>query len=144
METVDRFQVGTPPVLGVYAVLAGAGITAEAGIGAIHAKGQALTSYAVDVYDEWLAPLDFALASPRDPVHRGAHVTFRHPQAWQLCQALKAAKVVPDFRAPDRLRIGLAPLYTRFVDVYEGFARLRAIATTGAHREFPAQPSRVT
>ena len=60
VETIDRFQVGTPPVLGVYAVLAGAGITAEAGIGAIHAKGQALTSYAVDVYDEWLAPLDFA------------------------------------------------------------------------------------
>jgi kynureninase len=144
VETIERFLVGTPPVLGGYAVLEGARITAEAGLKAIAAKGEALTSYAVELADAWLSPHGFALASPRDPSRRGAHVTLRHPQAWQVCQALKAAKVIPDFRTPDRLRIGLAPLYTRFIEVYEGFDRLRGIMADGSHLAFPAERSRVT
>jgi len=143
-DGIDRFLVGTPGVLGGYAVLEGARITAEAGIAAIAAKGRALTSYAVALFDAWLAPYGFSLASPRDASRRGAHITLHHPRAWQICQALKAAKVIPDFRTPDRLRIGLAPLYTRFVDVYEGFRRLRAIMIGGEYEKFPAARSRVT
>jgi len=144
VQTIERFLVGTPPVLGGYAVLEAARVTAEAGLKSIAAKGEALTSYAVELIDGWLAPHGFALASPRDPSRRGAHVTLRHPQAWQVCQALKAAKVIPDFRTPDRLRIGLAPLYTRFIEVYEGFDRLRDIMADGAHLGYPAERSRVT
>ncbi len=143
-ESIDRFVVGTPPVLGGYAALEGARLTAEAGIGAIAAKGAALTAYAIDLYDEWLAPHGFALATPRDPERRGAHVTLHHGAAWQVCQALKAANVLPDFRTPDRLRIGLAPLYTRFRDVYEGLRRLREIMETKAYAEFPETRARVT
>jgi kynureninase len=144
VETVERFLVGSPPVLGGYAVLEGARITAEAGIDAIAAKGRALTTYAVELADAWLAPYDFSLASPRSATRRGAHVTLRHPKAWQVCQALTAAKVIPDFRTPERLRLGLAPLYTRFIDVYEGFDRLRRVAASGAYEEFPAERARVT
>ena len=97
------------------------------------------------LFDAWLAPFGFSLASPARRVpRRGAHITLHHPRAWQICQALKAAKVIPDFRTPDRLRIGLAPLYTRFVDVYEGFHRLRAIMISGETEKFPAARSRVT
>jgi len=131
-------------VLGAYAVLAGASITAEAGIEAIAAKGAGLTGYAIELFDAWLVDKGFTLATPREPDRRGAHVLLRHPAAWQICQALKAANVVPDFRTPDGLRIGLAPLYTRFVDVYGGFARLRKVVETGAWREFPAERSRIT
>jgi kynureninase len=144
MDGIERFLVGTPGILGLYGVLEGATITAEAGIGAIWAKTMALTSYAVDLYDEWLAPLGFALASPRDSTRRGAHVSLSHPQAWQVCQALKAAKVIPDFRPPDRLRLGFAPLYTRFVDVYDGLARLRDLVHTGTHLAQNPHLSRVT
>ncbi|HEX6500062.1 MAG TPA: kynureninase [Micromonosporaceae bacterium] len=144
VESVDRFQVGTPPVLPGYAALEGAKLTAEAGIGAVAAKGRELTSYAVDLVDAWLAEYGFALASPRDAARRGAHLTLYHPQAWQVCQALKAANVIPDFRTPDRLRLGFAPLYTRFSDVHEGFRRLREVVATGQYRNFPAQRSRVT
>ncbi len=144
VDGVDRFVVGTPPVLGGYAALEGARLTADAGIEAIAAKGAALTAYAIDLYDEWLAPHGFALATPRDPQRRGAHVTLHHPQAWQICQALKAANVLPDFRTPDRLRIGLAPLYTRFLDVHEGFRRLREIMETKVYAELPATRTRVT
>jgi kynureninase len=144
VDGIERFVVGTPPVLGGYAALEGARITAEAGMAAIAAKGAALTGFALDLTDAWLAEHGFAVATPRDPARRGAHVTLHHPRAWQVTQALLAAAVVPDFRTPDRLRIGLAPLYTRFVDVYEGFARLLRIMETGAYASFPAERSRVT
>jgi kynureninase len=71
-------------------------------------------------------------------------VTFRAPEAWQICQALKAAGVIPDFRTPERLRIGLAPLYTRFEDVHEGMTRLRDIVTSGAYTDYAAELGRVT
>jgi kynureninase len=139
---IERFCVGTPPVLGTYAVAEGARIVAEAGIGPLRAKAVAMTSYLVDLADAVLT--GFTVASPRDPARRGAHVSLRHPQSWQLCQALVARGVVPDFRAPDRLRIGPAPLYTRYADVWDGVDALRRIAESGEHLGYPAERARVT
>jgi kynureninase len=144
VDSVDRYLVGTPPVLGLYGTLSGVRITAEAGIEAIAAKARELTDFMIDLTDEWLAPLGFALASPRDGRRRGAHVTLHHPRAWQVCQALKAERVIPDFRTPDRLRLGVAPLYTSFADVCEGMARLRSIVEEGRHMAFPEERGRVT
>ncbi len=143
-DGIGRFLVGTPPVLAQYGALAGARIAAEAGIDAVRTKGMALTSYAVRLFDEWLAGYGFTLASPRDATRRGAHVTLYHPQAWQICQAWKDDRVIPDFRTPDRLRIGLAPLYTRFADVHEAFVRLREIMRTGSYHGYPTARARVT
>jgi kynureninase len=140
VDTIERFLVGTPPVLGGYAVLEGARLTAEAGVEAIARKARALGAYLIQLVDEWLAPLGFRLASPRDDSRRGAHVTLYHPQAWQVCQALVADRVVPDFRNPDRLRLGLAPLYTAFADVYLAMTRLRTLVAAGRHRDYPPEP----
>ncbi|WP_426507614.1 kynureninase [Dactylosporangium sp. McL0621] len=142
-DSIDRFLVGTPPVLGGYAALEGVRITAEAGIDALAAKGAALTDYAIGLAEAWLGDR-LTLAGPRDAARRGSHVTFRAPEAWPICQALKAAGVIPDFRTPERLRIGLAPLYTRFADVHEGMRRLREIVTSGAYSTFTAELGRVT
>jgi kynureninase len=144
VDGIERFCVGTPPVLAGYAALEGARISAEAGIAAIAAKGAALTGYAIGLADEWLAPYGVRVATPRDPDRRGAHLALYHPRAWQAVQALKAAGVVPDFRTPDRLRLGFAPLYTRFVDVHDGLARLREILESRAYERFPAVRARVT
>lgn len=144
VDGIERFCVGTPPVLGGYAALEGARVTAEAGIAAIAAKGAELTSYAIDLADAWLAEFGVRVATPRDPARRGAHVTLHHPAAWQLTQAAIAAGVVPDYRTPDRLRAGLAPLYTRFEDVHEGFTRLRDILASASYERFPATRARVT
>jgi kynureninase len=144
VDTIERFLVGTPPVLGGYAALEGALLTAEAGIEAIAHKGRALGAYLIQLHDQWLAPLGFRLASPRDDNRRGAHVTLHHPQAWQICQALIAHQVIPDFRTPDRLRLGLAPLYTTFADIYVAMTRLRTLVTAGRHQDFPAELARVT
>ncbi|WP_239126415.1 kynureninase [Asanoa siamensis] len=140
--SVDRFLVGTPPVLGGYAAQCGVQLSAAAGIERIFAKGTALGDFAIELYDEWLAPHGFALASPRSG--RGAHVTLHHPAAWQISQALRDCAVIPDYRTPDRLRLGFAPLYTRFVEVHEGFDRLRTIMEAGSWRRFSANRSRVT
>ncbi|MGY1752362.1 kynureninase [Blastococcus sp. SYSU D01042] len=143
-EGIERFGVGTPPVLGMAAVEVGAGLVAEAGIEALAAKGRTMTDLVVALGDEWLVPAGVALASPREAARRGSHVTFAHPQAWQLTQALIERGVVPDFRTPDRVRLGPAPLYTRFVDVWDAMDRFRAILADRSYEAFPAERSRVT
>jgi kynureninase len=141
---IERFGVGTPPVLGLAPVEVGARLVAEAGVDRLAAKGRQLTDLAVALGDAWLAPHGVALASPREAVRRGAHVTFAHPKAWQLTQALIDRNVVPDFRTPDRVRLGPAPLYTRFVDVWDALDRFRRLLDSGDFAGYPAEHARVT
>ena len=141
---IERFGVGTPPVLATAAVEVGARLIAEAGIERLAAKGRAMTTLLIELADAWLAPDGVQLASPRQAERRGSHVTLAHPAAWQLTQALIERGVVPDFRTPDRVRLGPAPLYTRFVDVWDAMDRFRTVLTEGAHERFPAERARVT
>ena len=124
---VRRFLTGTPSAIALAAVDIGVGLLAEAGMDAVRAKSVALTSYAIDLADAWLAGYGVTLASPRDPGLRGSHVTLRHPDALALTQALTDRGVIPDFRHPDGVRLGLAPLTTRFTAVHDGIASLRAL-----------------
>ena len=141
---IDRFLVGTPPVLAVAAVEEGVRLLAEAGVDRLRAKGMAMTAYLVSLADAWLVPFGFRLASPRDPARRGSHVTLEHPRAWPVCQALLERGVVPDYRTPSRLRLGPAPLTTRYVDVWEAMAVVRDVVASGAHLAYPEAPTRVT
>jgi kynureninase len=112
---------------------------------AIRAKSVALCDLIVALHDAWLAPLGFELGSPRDAVQRGSHVALCHSDAWPICRALiERAAVVPDFRGPDAIRLGVAPLYTGFADVWDALDRLRALVERGEHRLVDAQPGRVT
>ncbi|MGI8888228.1 MAG: kynureninase [Nocardioidaceae bacterium] len=115
---------GTPSILSLAAIEPGVAMIADAGMSAIRTKSCQLTAFAVDLYDEWLAPRGWQLASPRDPDRRGSHVTVTHPDALTVTGQLIEAGVVPDFRRPDGIRLGLAPLTTRFVDVHNGMAKL--------------------
>jgi kynureninase len=141
---IERFAVGTPPVLATVAVEVGARLVAEAGVERLAVKGRALGELVVALADAWLAPHGVALASPRDPARRGSHVTLAHPDAWRLTQALVDRGVVPDFRTPDRVRLGPAPLYTRFVDVWDAMDCFREVLASGAHEGYPTVRSRVT
>jgi kynureninase len=143
-DGIERFGVGTPPVLGLATVDVGARLIAEAGIDRLAAKGRRLTDLLMALGDAWLAPHGVALASPRAAERRGAHVTFAHPMAWQLTQALIDHGVVPDFRTPDRVRLGPAPLYTRFVDVWDAMDRFRRLLEDGGFARYPAERARVT
>jgi kynureninase len=124
---IAGWLVGTPSILALTAVQAGVELIAEAGMDAIRAKGIALTEYAIALTDAWLAPLGCSIGSPRDAARRGAHVGIRHPDARRLTSALIERGVIPDFRAPDTIRIGLSPLSTSFADVHRGLTVLRSV-----------------
>lgn len=142
---IERFLAGTPPILLLEAVDESVALVAEAGVSAARAKSVALTELLVALHDAWLEPLGFTLGTPRDPARRGSHVSLRHPDAWRICRALiERADVIPDFRAPDCVRLGVAPLYTRFVDVWDALDRLRALVAAGEHERVAAVRSRVT
>jgi kynureninase len=142
---ITRFLAGTPPVLDLTAAAVGIELVAEAGIGAVREKSVALTGLAVELFDAWLEPLGFTLGTPRNPARRGSHVSIRHPEGWRICRALiERADVVPDFRRPDSIRLGLPPLSIRFVDVWDAVERLHRLVEQGAHLEFDPTPARVT
>jgi kynureninase len=124
-DGIAGWLVGTPGIIGLAAAEAGIALTAEAGIDRIRAKGSALATYAIELVDGWLAPLGCTLGSPRNVSRRGSHVSIRHPEARRLTTKLIERGVIPDFRAPDSIRIGLSPLTTSFEDVHRGFAALR-------------------
>jgi kynureninase len=128
-DDIRSWLTGTPGLLSMAGVLTGVEMIVRAGMPAIRRKSMALTALAVAVYDDWLAPLGMGLASPRDPARRGSHVTVTHPDAQRLAESMTDRGVVPDFRRPDGIRIGLAPLTTRFVDVYDGLQVLRELLT---------------
>jgi kynureninase len=124
---IAGWLVGTPGLFGLVAAEAGIALTAEAGIDRIRAKGIALTTFAIELFDAWLGQLGCELGSPRDAARRGAHVAIRHPDASRLTSALPERGVLVDYRAPDSIRIGLSPLTTSFEDVHHGLAALRAL-----------------
>ncbi len=126
-EGVRGLLSGTPPVLGLAAVQQGAEIVARAGIDRIRAKGIALTELAISLIDSRLAEFGVSVASPRDSACRGAHVAVAHPDARELCARLIERGVIGDFRGPDVIRLGLSPLVTRYVDVWDGIEVLREL-----------------
>lgn len=129
---IERFQCGTPPVLGLSALEVGVDLLLEADMAEIRRKSLALG----DLFVEQMRPLceayGFELISPQDHAMRGSQVAYAHPQGYQIVQALKEYDVIADFRAPDILRFGLTPLYLRYRDMVETVARLEKVCATRA------------
>jgi kynureninase len=145
VDGIGRFLAGTPPILDLAAVESGVALTVEAGVERLYEKATALCELIVALHDDWLGPLGFTLGSPRDPARRGSHVSLRHADAWPICRALiERANVVPDFRGPDSIRLGVAPLYTRFVDVWDALDRLRGVVERGEQKLVDVTRARVT
>jgi len=129
---IDRFQCGTPPVLGLAALEHGVDILLQADMAAIRQKSVALSDLFIDRMQTRCADFGFHLASPTDSARRGSHVSYGHDQGYPIMQAMKARGITGDFRAPDIMRFGLTPLYTRYCDVYDAVEQLRDICITSA------------
>jgi len=112
---IDRLQCGTPPILGLAGLEVGVDLVAEIGVDRLARKSRALSEFFLEALGEW--GLDLELVSPLDSAARGSQLSFRHAEAYAICQALIARGVIGDFRDPDILRLGFAPAYLRFEDI---------------------------
>ncbi len=142
---LQRFLVGTPPMLSTAAIEPAVELVLEAGLDRLRAKSVAQTEYLIALWEDWLAPLGVALNSPRDSAQRGSHVSLGHPEGLRIDRALiEDMAVIPDFRYPDNIRLGIAPLYTSFADIYEGLSRLRRVLVERLYEKYPVERPEVT
>lgn len=119
-DGMRRYLSGTPPILGMLAMRDTLDLIEEVGIEAIRTKSVALTEFAVRLADARLAPLGVTVATPRDPAQRGGHITLSHPAMREVTATLWAGDIIPDYRDPHGLRIGLSPLSTSFAETLRG------------------------
>ncbi len=129
---ISRYRVGTAPMLSMKALEPSIDILLEAGMNRLRDKSVRQTEYLIFLADQWLIPLGFTLGSPRQPEIRGSHVSLRHPESYRINRALiesppPATRVIPDFRAPDNIRLGITPLYTTFAEIHQALDRMRTI-----------------
>lgn len=124
---IARFLCGTPPILSLSALEVGVDLIAEAGMARLEAKSRRMTQLFIELVSAFADEFGLVLASPSDPERRGSHVSYAHPAAYPVCQALIARGVIGDFRAPDILRLGFTPLYLGYEDVWRAAAELRSV-----------------
>jgi kynureninase len=142
---VQRFLAGTAPMLSTLAMEEALTPLLEAGMEALRAKSVLMTDYAAFLTDTLLAPLGFSLGSPRDSAKRGSHISIRHAEGYRINRALiEEMNVIPDFRAPDNIRLGFAPLYISFNDIWESFDRIRRVVEEKRYEKYPRQKLLVT
>jgi kynureninase len=134
-DGIARFLCGTPPMLSLLALECGVDMFDGVEMRVLAKKGQRLASLFIELVENRCAGHGLALLTPRDPAARGSHVSFAHPDAWPIMQAMIEHGVIGDFRAPDVLRCGFTPLYLGFEDVWRAVEILRDILVTDAWRE---------
>ncbi len=144
-EGIRGFQIASPSIVGIRSVQVAFAMIEEAGIDVIASKAAIGTQMMIDLFDEWLAPLGYTLLTSRNPQERGGHISIGHPDAAKICIALrKFANVIPDYRTPNAIRLAIAPLPTSYVEVWDGFARIRDLTESRQYEQVQGSDSRVT
>ncbi len=131
---IRRALCGTQAILSLALIESGLSIFAQTNMAALRKKSLALTDLFIDLVESRCAKHDLALATPRSHTQRGSHVSFAHPHAYAVIQALIERGVVGDYREPSLMRFGFTPLYTRFVDVWDAVEHLRDILDQKSYR----------
>lgn len=138
---INRFLTSTTPILSAASTEPGIDLLLEAGIDRIRDKSVQQTQFLIGLVDKLLLPLGFVMSSPRDPEKRGSHIAISHPDAYRITQAMIHPSednliVIPDFRAPDIIRLGVAPLYTQYQDIYYCVLRIKEIVETHEFEQY--------
>ncbi len=142
---INRFLTGTPNMLSLAAIEPAIDLMLEAGIDRLRAKSIKQTEYLVALIDELLRPIGVSLNSPRDFNRRGSHISIGHPEALRIDRALiEDLNVIPDFRYPDNIRLGLAPIYTSFAEIHEGVLRIRRAIEEKLYEKYETERPEVT
>ena len=140
-----RLLVGSPPILSMLAIEPGIDLIQSAGIQAIRTKSIRLGEFFIAMFDAQLQSLGYTLGSPRNSQQRGAHISLRHPESYRICQALiEQRNLIPDFREPDNIRLGFAPLYTSFSDLYKSAICLSEVVISRSYEAYTHERAKVT
>lgn len=148
-EGMRRFLAGSPPLLSLSAIEPSLDMLREAGMQNLREKSVSLSEYLIKLAEKELLPFGYELGSPPNPAQRGSHVSLRHPEAFRICKALISPSaghktIIPDFREPDHIRLGIAPLYNSFTDIYETIVRLRHIVQAQEYNTYSSSRAEVT
>ena len=142
---IRGFQIASPSLIGLRCIKSAFTMIEEAGIGAISEKAAIGTEMMIQLYDAWLADLGFNLLTSRNPQERGGHISLGHPDAARICVALREfADVIPDYRTPDAIRLAISPLPSSYVEVWDGFSRIRDLVASRQYEKIEKTDSRVT
>lgn len=138
---IHRFFAGSPPMISMSSLQPSLDVFEKAGIERLRMKSIKQTEYLISLFRHYLQAFGFGLGSPADSAQRGSHVSLRHPEAFRICKALihppqGQKTVIPDFREPDYIRLGIAPLYNRYADIFEAVMRMKNIAETASYEAF--------
>lgn len=138
---IQRFSAGTPSVLSLAAIASGIDITLEAGMKNLREKSVAQTNYLIELVENLLTPLGFSIASPTNSNDRGSHVSIQHPEGYRINRAMiepisGSPVIIPDFRPPNNIRLGIAPLYNTFEEIFMTIVRIKTIVDTGEFGRF--------
>jgi kynureninase len=144
-QGIRGFQIASPPLMGIRCVQTAFAMIQEAGIEAIAKKAAIGTQMMIELYDAWLAPLGLELNTSRLSHERGGHISLVHPDAAQICIALRQiSNVIPDYRTPNSIRLAISPLPTSYIEVWDGFERIRELVLSGRYKTVIEGGSRVT
>jgi kynureninase len=146
---ISRYRVGTPPMISMRALEPAIDILLEATMERLRAKSIKQTEYLIFLADQWLTPLGFTLGTPRQAEMRGSHVSLRHLESYRISRALiesppPAVQVIPDFREPDNIRLGITPLYTTFTEIHQALNRMRTIVEEKIYEQYSIERLSVT
>lgn len=143
--SIRGFQIASPSIIGLRCINAAFAMIEEAGIEQIEKKCALGTSMMVSLFKLWLEPLGFSLVTPASPDRRGGHITIAHPEAERISIALrKYANTVADYRTPNSIRLAISPLATSYLEVFDGFARIRDLVSARQYEKVTLGESRVT
>lgn len=139
-DGIGRFLSGTPDVLSIAPIGVGIDLLLEAGMDRVRAKSVAQTEFMIALADEHLSPYGFTINSPRDAKWRGSHVALGHADGWRINQCMiQDMNVLPDFRAPDNIRLGITPLYTSFSELHTAVMRIKQIMDEKLYEKYSTE-----
>lgn len=142
---IDQFLTGTPPVMSIAPIEVGVDILLEAGMDRIRLKSVQQTEYLIALWQELLRPYGFSLNSPTNFDRRGSHISIGHPEGWRINQCMiQEMRIIPDFRAPDNIRLGITPLYTTFVELHTAVSRIQQIMEDRLYEKYSDEKTTVT
>lgn len=148
-EGIRQFLSGTPPVISMSALEPALDMILEAGVGSIRKKSEAQSEYLLSFVRKWLPSEEVDIGSPEQPERRGSHISIKHREAYRICKALADPRtgdgpVIPDFREPDNIRLGISPLYTSYEAIFRAMKQLKDIISDRLYENYSLTREAVT